>query len=107
VLLRAEAGRDPHDRDLTDLIGQLATRSESFRTRWPRMTAGRCTRASRLHHPIVGELALSFEALDLQADPGVTVVTFSAEPGSTSEEALRLLGSWAATTAAEQQSLAR
>jgi hypothetical protein len=108
VLLRAEAGRDPNDRDLTDLIGELATRSEPFRRRW----AAHDIRAVRtgvkhFHHPIVGDLALTFEALDLQANPGLTTVVWSAERGSTSEEGLRLLGSWAATIAAEQQSQVR
>ena len=49
------------------------------------------------HHPVVGELSLSFNRLDLAADHGLTIFTYAAEPGSRSEEALKLLGSWAAT----------
>ena len=105
TLMRGEAGRDPHDRELTDLVGELATRSEPFRKRWGAHTIRTLhTGIRRVHHPIVGDLALSFEALDVRADPGLTVLVFSAEPGSTSDQALGLLGSWAATAAAEQQS---
>jgi hypothetical protein len=55
------------------------------------------TGVKRFHHPVVGELSLSFNRLDLAADHGLTIFTYAAEPGSRSEEALRLLGSWAAT----------
>jgi transcriptional regulator with XRE-family HTH domain len=101
--LRIEAGRTPYDRGLTDLVGELSTRSEAFRTLWAAHNvrfhqAG----AKRLHHPIVGELDLTFEAMDLTADAGLTVVTYSAEPGSRSEEGLNLLASWTATLHEEQ-----
>jgi hypothetical protein len=96
--LRIEAGRTPFDRGLSDLVGELSTRSEEFRTRWAAHNV-RFHRAGakRLHHPIVGELDLTFEAMDLTADAGLTVVTYSAEPGSRSEEGLNLLASWTAT----------
>ena len=98
AILRWAAGRDPHDRDLSDLVGELATHSEVFRTRWAAHDvrfhdAG----VKHFHHPVVGELSLSFNRLDLAADHGLTIVTYAAEPGSRSEEALKLLGSWAAT----------
>ena len=69
AVLRSTAGKNPYDKDLTDLIGELSTRSEEFRTRWARHDvkynrAGR----KRLHHPIVGDLDLSFEALEVPAD---------------------------------------
>jgi transcriptional regulator with XRE-family HTH domain len=96
--LRWAAGRDPHERDLSDLVDELATHSEAFRTRW----AAHDVRfhnvgVKHFHHPVVGELSLSLTRLDLPADPGLTIFTYTAEPGSRSEEALRLLGSWAAT----------
>ena len=53
----------------------------------------------RLHHPLVGDLTLAYESRELPADPGLTIVTYSAEPGSPSEEALLELGRWAATRA--------
>jgi transcriptional regulator with XRE-family HTH domain len=97
--LRWAAGRDPHDRSLSDLIDELATHSDAFRTRW----AAHDVRfhnigVKQFHHPVVGDLSLSLTRLDLPADHGLTIFTYAAEPGSRSEEALKLLGSWAATT---------
>ena len=98
AMLRTEAGRDPHDRNLTDLVGELSTRSEEFRTRWAAHNVrAHQTGAKRYHHPVVGELSLTYEMLELAADPGLAVLALSAEPGSPSQDALRLLGSWAAT----------
>jgi transcriptional regulator with XRE-family HTH domain len=96
--LRWAAGRDPYDPDLTDLVGELSTHSEAFRTRW----AAHDVRfhnigVKHFHHPVVGDLSLSLTRLDLPAEHGLTIFTYAAEPGSRSEEALKLLGSWAAT----------
>jgi transcriptional regulator with XRE-family HTH domain len=103
ALLRAEAGRDPFDRELTDLIGELSTRSEEFRARWADHNVRlHQTGAKRFHHPVVGLLSLTFEMMELAADPGLNLLTFTAEPGSKSDEALNLLGSWAATIEQEQ-----
>jgi hypothetical protein len=55
------------------------------------------TAIKHFQHPVVGELSLSFNRLDIGADQGLTLFTYAAEPGSRSEEALTLLGSWAAT----------
>ena len=98
AILRWAAGRDPYDRDLSDLVGELATQSDAFRARWAAHDVRfHNSGVKRFNHPVVGELSLSFNRLDLPADHGLTIVTYSAEPGSRSEEALRLLGSWAAT----------
>jgi hypothetical protein len=98
ALLRAEAGRNPYDRALSDLIGQLSTRSETFRTRWAAHNVRfHRTGVKHLHHPVVGDLTLTYEALELPADAGLTISTYSAEPGSPSLDALNLLASWAAT----------
>ena len=97
-ILRAAAGRDPHDRELSDLVGELATQSQEFRTHWAAHNVRFHASAIKLlHHPVVGELSLSFNRLDIAADPGLTLFTYAAEPGSRSNEALNLLGSWAAT----------
>lgn len=98
AMLRTEAGRDPYDRALTDLVGELSTRSEDFRVRW----AAHDVRLHRtgmksFHHPVVGDLHLSYEVLELPADPGLTLIAFSAEAGTPDDDALRLLSSWAAT----------
>jgi hypothetical protein len=98
AILRSAAGRDPYNRELSDLVGELATQSEAFRTRWAAHNVRfHSTGVKHFNHPVVGELHLSFNRLDLAADPGLTVFTYTAEPGSRSEEALKLLGSWAAT----------
>jgi transcriptional regulator with XRE-family HTH domain len=97
-LLRAEAGRNPHDRNLTDLIGELCTRSDDFRTRWAAHDVRlHRTGTKRFHHPVVGDLELGFEAMDLSADTGLTLTAYAAEPGSPSASALNFLSSWAAT----------
>jgi transcriptional regulator with XRE-family HTH domain len=98
AILRWAAGRDPHDRDLSDFVGELATHSDAFRTRWAAHDVRfHNTGVKHFHHPVVGELSLSFNRLDLPADHGLTIFTYTAEPGSRSEEALELLGSWSAT----------
>jgi transcriptional regulator with XRE-family HTH domain len=98
AILRSEAGRNPYDRGLTDLVGELSTRSEEFRTRWASHNVRfHRTGSKAIHHPVVGDLHLTFEAMDLPADPGLSLVVYSAEPGSASEDALKLLASWAAT----------
>jgi transcriptional regulator with XRE-family HTH domain len=98
AILRSAAGRDPQDRDLSDLVGELATQSAAFRTHWAAHNVRfHATAAKHFHHPVVGELSLNFNRLEIAADDGLTLFTYAAEPGSRSEEALQLLGSWAAT----------
>lgn len=99
ALLRTEAGRDPYDKDLTDLIGELCTRSEDFRRLWAAHNVRlHHTGTKKFHHPAVGELTLSFEAMALSADSGLTLTAYSAEPGSPSADGLKLLATWAATS---------
>jgi transcriptional regulator with XRE-family HTH domain len=103
ALLRTEAGRDPYDRALTDLIGELSTRSELFRTWW----AAHNVRLHRsgpkyLHHPVVGALDLAYESMELTADPGLRLNAYSAEPGSPSAQSLNLLASWTAEAPAQR-----
>jgi transcriptional regulator with XRE-family HTH domain len=98
AVLRAEAGRDPYDRELSDLVGELSTQSENFRTLWAAHNVRKHdTGVKRFHHPVVGDLRLTFEGMELVADPGLTMFVYTAEPGSKSEEALNLLASWTAT----------
>ena len=96
AFLRAEAGRDPYDKELGDLIGELSTRSERFRRALGRATTCATTAPapSELHHPIVGDLTLDFEALDLPGDEGQRLNVYTAEPGRPTAEALGLLASW-------------
>jgi transcriptional regulator with XRE-family HTH domain len=105
ALLRAEAGRDPHNKDLRQLVGALSTLSEEFRARW-------ATHNVRIHHagkkqfnhPEVGLLDLVYHSLDLAADDDwvLDLTIYTAEPGTASEDRLKLLASWAATHTAAQ-----
>jgi transcriptional regulator with XRE-family HTH domain len=99
ALLRAEAGRDPYDRDLSDLIGQLSTRSDDFRRRWAAHNVRIHTSGVKLlRHPVVGDLDLPFESVPLPADPTQSLLIYTAEPGSATQDALNLLASWVATS---------
>jgi hypothetical protein len=98
ALLRSAAGRAPYDRDLSDLVGELATRSDDFRTLWAAHNVRLHHSASkRVHHPIVGDLDLTFERLDIATDKGLSVIAYTADPGTTSQDSLQLLAHWAAT----------
>lgn len=105
-ILHTEAGRDPHDKALHDLVGELSTRSPEFRRRWSAHDvrhhgAG----AKTFHHREVGDLLLAYESVDMVSAPGLTLTLYAAEPGSASAHALDLLASWAATRAAEGSDL--
>jgi hypothetical protein len=96
-LLRAEAGRSPDDRTLTELIGELTTRSERFSALWATHNVRwHTTGTKRFHHRVVGDLSLDYEGLELAGDPGQTLITYTAQPGSASQQALAFLASWAA-----------
>jgi transcriptional regulator with XRE-family HTH domain len=107
AMLRSEAGRNPHDKQLVELIGELSTRSEDFRTRW----ASHNVRFHRtghklIHHPVVGRLDLSFEAMEFPAHPGLTLLVYTAPTGTPTADALRMLASWAATQLPADESVA-
>lgn len=97
ALLRSEAGRAPHDRILSDLVGELSTHSTRFRALWASHDVREHrTGIKRVHHPVVGDLALDYEAMNLASDRGLQLIAFSAEPGTPTHDGLRLLASWAA-----------
>jgi transcriptional regulator with XRE-family HTH domain len=101
ALLRTEAGRAPHDKDLTELIGELATRSEAFRARWGTHDV-RTHRGGikQFNHPVVGPIELTYDSMELLAAPGLVLTAYTAEPATASADALSLLASWAATETA-------
>ena len=96
--LRSEAGRNPFDKEFSNLVGELSTRSDEFRTWWAAHNVRyHQTGVKRLLHPVVGELELSYEVLELAADSGLTIAVYAAEPGSRWQQSLDLLASWSAT----------
>jgi transcriptional regulator with XRE-family HTH domain len=100
-ILRTEAGRDPRDKQLHDLIGELSTCSDAFRTRWGAHNVRRHGSGTKeFHHHEVGALTLTYEGMELTAEPGLSFLIYTAEPGSPSQERLRLLASLAVTAAA-------
>ncbi|PPF43145.1 transcriptional regulator [Pseudoclavibacter sp. AY1F1] len=97
-MLRMEAGRNPHDPKLHQLIGELSTQSELFREMWAAKDVKfHRSGVKRLNHPVVGLLELNFESLPLPSEPGLTMNVYTAAEGSPSADALRMLASWAAT----------
>ena len=102
AVLRAEAGRSPYDRHLSDLVGELSTRSDLFRKLWgAHDVREHRTGLKTVHHPVVGDLDLTFQAMDLASDRGLQMIVFSAEPGSATYERLQLLAN--VTEAAAQE----
>ncbi|MER5527663.1 helix-turn-helix transcriptional regulator [Streptomyces sp. NPDC002677] len=98
AFLRTETGRAPHDKALTDLVGELTTKSDHFARRWARHDVKfHRSGVKNLHHPLVGDLALPYEAMDLPADPGLRLNFYTPEPDSREREALGLLASWASS----------
>jgi len=104
ALLRAEAGRRPDDRVLTELIGELTTRSDRFSALWAAHDVRRHTSGTKqFHHRVVGDLTLDYETLELPGDDGLALTSYTAAPDSTSQQALRILASWAAVAPSEHQ----
>jgi hypothetical protein len=95
AILRTEAGRNPYDRGLTDLVGELSTRSDQFRTLWATHNVREHrTGIKSIHHPIVGDLDLTYEGMQLAAEPDLLLLAYSAVPGSASSDGLQLLAGW-------------
>ncbi|GAA2561295.1 transcriptional regulator with XRE-family HTH domain [Neomicrococcus aestuarii] len=100
AILRAQAGQNPYDKSLTDLVGELSTRSEDFRGLWANHDVRHHRSGTKtFHHPVVGALELDYEALLLPADPGLQLNVYTAAENSPSSDALKMLASWAASTA--------
>ena len=98
AMLRLEAGRSPHDPGLIQLVGELSTQSELFRQRWAsRDVMHHRSGLKRIHHPIVGDLDLNYESMELPSEPGLVMNVYTAPVGSPTADALRVLASWAVT----------
>ncbi|KRE33664.1 XRE family transcriptional regulator [Mycobacterium sp. Soil538] len=107
AILRTEAGRDPHDKDMHDLVGELSTRSADFRRRWSSHDVRlHGSGVKHFHHTVVGNLELAYEGLEMVADPGLTMTIYTAEPASPTANALDLLASWASTAITHESTMA-
>jgi hypothetical protein len=105
AVLRAAAGRDPYDKALSDLIGELSTRSDAFRSMWAAHDVlFHRTGRKNLHHPVAGDLDLAYEAFGLASEPGLTLLVYTAEQDTPTAQALDFLASWAATQPTEADS---
>ena len=99
AVLRAAAGRNPYDKSLSDLVGELSTRSDEFRVRWASHNVRRHTTGTkRMRHHIVGDIELNYQSFELPGEQGLRLSVFTAEPDSANQQALRFLASWADTT---------
>jgi transcriptional regulator with XRE-family HTH domain len=98
AMLRLEAGRNPHDKALIELVGELSTRSELFRQRWASHDVKfHRSGQKRLRHPVVGQLDLDFESMELSSEPGLQLNVYTAAAGTPTADGLTLLASWAAS----------
>ncbi len=103
AMLRLEAGRNPHDQALIELVGELSTRSEIFRQRWASHDVQFYRSGQkRLRHPVVAQLDLNFESLELPSEPGLVLNVYTAPAGSPTSDALKVLASWAVTQEAAE-----
>jgi len=103
-ILRTEAGRDPRNKELHDLVGELSTRNEEFRRLWGAHDVRHHGAGFKtFHHSVVGEMTLAYEGMELEAEPGLTLTIYVAEPSSPSAERMRLLASWAASEELEER----
>lgn len=101
-ILRGLAGQNPYDRDIQDLVGELSTRSEEFRLRWARHDVHLHRGGEKkINHPVVGRLDLMYDTLPIAQAPGLTMLVYTATPGTPTADALLMLASWAATQAVE------
>lgn len=97
--LHLAAGRHPEDPQLASLIGELSMKSQDFRRWWAEHPVqDKTSGTKRFHHPVVGDLELAYETLRPTDDPDQALITYAAEPGSPSHDALRMLLAWATET---------
>lgn len=95
--LRFEVGRDPDDRATADLVAELREQSREFDHWWVQHRVHQRSYGSkRLHHPLVGDLTVEYETLNLPGDHDTTLFIYTTEAESPSRRAMNLLASWAA-----------
>jgi hypothetical protein len=100
--LRMHSARYPDDPKLAAIVGELSVRDAQFREWWAaRQVNVRTAGRKRLRHPLVGELELDWSALTCAVDPDQQIIVWTAEPGTPTHDALRLLGAWNADKSSE------
>jgi transcriptional regulator with XRE-family HTH domain len=100
AILRTQAGQDPHNKALSDLVGELSTQSAEFRTRWAAHNVRQhFTGTKHVRHPTVGDVELTYEVFDVSSESDLRLVVYTTQAGSMSEDALKLLASWTVTEA--------
>jgi transcriptional regulator with XRE-family HTH domain len=98
AILRTEAGRNPHDKVLHELVGELSTRSTEFRTRWGAHNVRHHASGEKVfRHPVVGELRMIYQAMEPMGQAGLNFLIYTAEEDTPTADSLKLLASWAAT----------
>ena len=98
AMLRYEAGRDPLNAEITELIGELATRSPQFRKDWADQDVHEHRTGRKIYgHPVVGAMDLIYDVFEMPGEPGLSIATYTPDEGSESADKLSLLASWAAT----------
>jgi transcriptional regulator with XRE-family HTH domain len=98
AMLRYEAGRDPLNAALTELIGELATRSPQFRRDWADQDVHEHRTGQKVYcHPEVGDIELTYDVFEMPGEAGLFIGTYTPEEGSESADKITLLASWAAT----------
>lgn len=106
AILRRDAGRNPHDKGIAELVGELSIRSDEFRARWAAHDVRRhYSGAKSFKHSVVGLLELNYLVMELEDDPGHALTVYPAIPDSPSDQALQLLASWAATESIVEKAL--
>ncbi|MFD8245665.1 helix-turn-helix domain-containing protein [Nocardia sp. NPDC059691] len=101
AILRMDAAVNPTDPQLTALVGELSIADSQFRQWWAARHVARQEFGTKtLHHPAVGDLTLNWDTFRDTGDTDQQLVLWSADPGTTSHEKLRILGSWSAATPA-------
>ncbi|NEW26648.1 helix-turn-helix transcriptional regulator [Nocardia cyriacigeorgica] len=97
AILRMEAAANPSDAQLSSLVGELSIADAQFRQWWAARHVARQEFGTKtLHHPEVGDLTLNWDTFRYAGDQDQQLVLWSAEPGSTSHDKLRILTSWSA-----------
>jgi hypothetical protein len=108
AILRTEAGREPHDKALHDLVGELSRSAKSSANVGAHTMSDFTALASSIfHHTTVGNLELAYESVDMISDPGLTLTIYVAEPASPTAHALDLLASWNSSVADTDAGLTR